>query len=128
MKRSESDAAFSERFAEKETKPERRGGRKLPKLVKQLSGPTGDKTQPHILDYLYRSPIPLPPESVRKESGEWDWLGKGENQSVPFFWRQIIFNHTKGATGRDVTSAIQSLKEAGYFRALQIQLQKTLAI
>lgn len=115
ISRKESDAAFNERATE--AKPERRGGRKLPKIIKTLNGPTGDKTQPHVLDYLYRNPIPLPPENVRKESGEWDWLGKGENQSVPFFWRQIIFNHTKGANGRgrDVTSAIDELKEAGYF-------------
>lgn len=113
ISRKESDVAFDERATQ--AKPERRGGRKLPKIIKTLNGPTGDKTQPHVLDYLYRNPIPLPPENVRKESGEWDWLGKGENQSVPFFWRQIIFNHTKAATKADVTSAIGSLAEAGYF-------------
>jgi hypothetical protein len=101
-----------------ESKPERRGGRKLPKIIKTLSGPTGDdKTHPHVLDYLYRNPIPLPPESTRKRRGEWDWLGTGKNKSIPsyWFWKNLIFRETNAPTGRDITSSIDGLKEAGYF-------------
>ena len=87
------------------------GGTALPPLIKTLRGPTGAETQAHIIEFLNRNPIEMPPQDQRAGKGEWDWLGKGKNRALPFNFRNLIFKQG----GLPIDTAIQQLREAGYF-------------